>query len=56
MRADGQNDMTPVIGVGWKSAIRVRLLHSSVRVRIRDKKGLKNRYDEKADGVPINQE
>ncbi|KAK8858904.1 hypothetical protein IAR55_003135 [Kwoniella newhampshirensis] len=53
---DYMNDLTPVTGVGWKSTIRVRMLHSSVRVRLRDKKGLKNKYDEKVDGVPINQE
>ena len=48
--------MTPITGIGWKSAIRVRMLHSSVRVRLLDKKGIKNVYDEKVDGIPINQE
>jgi len=45
-----------VTGIGWKSAVRVRILHSSVRVRLQDKKGIKNVYDEKVDGIPINQE
>jgi len=32
------------------------MLHSTVRVRLADKKGLLNTYDEKIDGIPINQE
>lgn len=48
--------MTPVTGRGWKSAIRVRLLHASVRVRIADGKGSRKMYDSAVDGVPINQE
>jgi hypothetical protein len=48
--------MTPVTGTGWKSAIRVRLLHASVRVRIAAGMGMKKVYDDKVDGIPINQE
>jgi hypothetical protein len=48
--------MTPITGTGWKSAIRVRLLHSSVRVRLGNKMGMMKTYDEKVDGIPINQE
>lgn len=54
--ADFQNDLTPVTGQGWKSAVRVRLLHSSVRVRLEDRRGVYNVYDNEQDGVPINQE
>lgn len=36
--------------------MRVRMLHSSVRVRVMEKRGIKNVYDEKVDGIPINQE
>jgi hypothetical protein len=32
------------------------MLHSTVRTRLLDKKGLHNVYDEKTDGIPINQE
>ncbi|KAK4688204.1 hypothetical protein P7C73_g1904, partial [Tremellales sp. Uapishka_1] len=53
---DYMKDLTPVTGIGWKSAVRVRMLHSTVRVRILDRKGIKNVYDEKVDGIPINQE
>lgn len=48
--------MTPITGQGWKSAVRVRMLHSTVRVRILNKKGIKNVYDVEQDGLPINQE
>jgi len=51
-----KTDLTPVTGIGWKTAVRVRMLHSSVRVRLAEKKGIKNVYDEKVDGIPINQE
>lgn len=51
-----QYDMTPITGTGWQSAIRVRMLHSAVRVRIADKRGVRNTYDATASGVPINQE
>ncbi|CAD6586807.1 MAG: hypothetical protein TREMPRED_004561 [Tremellales sp. Tagirdzhanova-0007] len=53
---DYMNDLTPITGVGWKSAIRVRMLHSSVRARLLGKRGVKNEYDEHVDGIPINQE
>ena len=53
---ESKTDLTPVSGIGWKSAVRVRMLHASVRVRLRDRKGIKNVYDEKVDGLPINQE
>lgn len=57
LEADGlQNDLTPVTGQGWKSAVRIRMLHATVRVRIAAKKGMKNVYDHKVDGIPINQE
>jgi hypothetical protein len=55
-RPDDQNDLTPITGQGWKSAVRVRMLHATVRVRIAAKKGMKNVYDHKVDGIPINQE
>jgi hypothetical protein len=49
-------------GVGWKSTVRVRLLHTTMRRRILEKsrhewktKGY-SRYDEKVDGIPISQE
>jgi hypothetical protein len=48
--------LTPVSGQGWKSAVRVRMLHSTVRTRIAAKKGMKNVYDHTVDGIPINQE
>jgi len=56
LKADDQNDLTPITGQGWKSAVRVRMLHATVRVRIAAKKGMKNVYDHKVDGIPINQE
>lgn len=48
--------MTPITGAGWQNAIRVRMLHSAVRVRLADKRGVRNVYDAAVDGVPINQE
>lgn len=51
-----QNDLTPITGLGWKSAIRVRFLHSHIRLRILDSKGIRNVYSIEADGIPINQE
>jgi len=32
------------------------MLHATVRTRIAAKKGMKNVYDHKVDGIPINQE
>lgn len=52
---DAMSDMKPVVGRGWRSAFRVRLLHAQVRRRIAKGKGRYNTYDEEADGVPINQ-
>jgi len=48
-------DMTPGSGRGWKSAMRVRLLHAQVRKRIMGGKGRYNKYDVEKEGVPINQ-
>lgn len=53
---DYMTDMTPVTGIGWKSAVRVRMLHSTVRTRLLDGKGIKKTYNVEADGLPINQE
>lgn len=53
---DFMGDMTPVTGRGWKSAVRVRLLHSQVRVRILDGKSRLKQYDVEKDGIPVNQE
>lgn len=52
---DSMADMTPGTGRGWRSTIRVRLLHAQVRRKIRTKKGRLNEYDEKEMGIPINQ-
>ncbi|KAL2612873.1 hypothetical protein R1flu_024565 [Riccia fluitans] len=53
----GPEALTPLTGVGWKSMIRVRLLHTQVRLRIlaqaEKRPGI---YDVKELGVPINQE
>ncbi|KAK4693339.1 hypothetical protein P7C70_g8946, partial [Phenoliferia sp. Uapishka_3] len=49
------NDLTPVTGRGWKSAIRVRLLHAQVRYKIKNRRGREKTYDESVAGVPINQ-
>lgn len=48
-------DMTTGTGRGWRSAFRVRMLHAQVRRRIANGKGRYNKYDEEANGVPINQ-
>ena len=53
---DFMGDMTPLTGAGWRSAVRVRLLHAQVRVRILGGKARLNTYDFEKDGVPINQE
>ncbi|GAA5935307.1 oxygenase MpaB family protein [Sporobolomyces koalae] len=52
---DAMEDMTVGTGRGWKSAMRVRLLHAQVRQRILKGKGRFNRYNVATDGVPINQ-
>ncbi|GAA6015880.1 hypothetical protein JCM11491_007224 [Sporobolomyces phaffii] len=52
---DAMEDMTVGTGRGWKSALRVRLLHAQVRRRILTNRGRYNKYDAERDGVPINQ-
>lgn len=49
------SDVTPVTSRGFKSALRVRLLHAQVRRKIRLGKGREKTYDEDVSGVPINQ-
>jgi len=52
MVLDAMNDMTPLSGIGFHSVLRVRMLHSQVRIRLlRSEK-----YDTESHGVPINQE
>jgi hypothetical protein len=52
MVLDAMNDMTPTSGIGFRSVLRVRMLHSHVRLRLlRSEK-----YDAEKNGVPINQE
>ena len=52
MILDAMNDMTPASGIGFRSVLRVRMLHSHVRLRLlRSEK-----YDSDKFGVPINQE
>ena len=53
---DAMRDMRIGSGKGWRSAIRVRLLHAQVRLRIKSKRGKFNVYDEEVSGIPINQE
>lgn len=53
---DFMGDMTPITGVGWKSAIRVRMLHAQVRLRILDGKSKLRTYSVEKDGIAINQE
>lgn len=53
---DFMSDMTPITGSGWKSCIRVRMLHSQVRIRILAQKTRLKKYDVERDGIPINQE
>ncbi|GAA6002425.1 uncharacterized protein JCM10292_006651 [Rhodotorula paludigena] len=52
---DAMCDMTTGTSRGWRSAFRVRMLHAQVRRRIANGKGRYNKYDEEANGVPINQ-
>ena len=52
---DAMTDMTVGTGRGWKSAIRVRILHAQVRRRIAGGKGKLNTYDPDVCGIPINQ-
>jgi len=55
MVLDCMSDMRVGEGKGWRSCVRVRLLHAMVRRRIRTKKGKLNVYDQAELGVPINQ-
>ena len=55
MVLDCMSDMRVGEGRGWRSCVRVRLLHAMVRRRIRMKKGKLNIYDSHAQGIPINQ-
>ncbi|KAJ3005313.1 hypothetical protein HKX48_000758, partial [Thoreauomyces humboldtii] len=55
MVLDVMSDMTIGSGRGWKSALRVRLLHAQVRRRIAMRKGKLGTYDYEKSGVPINQ-
>lgn len=52
---DAMTDMTIGTGRGFKSALRVRLLHAQVRRRIAIGQGKLNTYDVEANGIPINQ-
>lgn len=52
---DAMEDMAVGTGSGWKSAMRVRLLHAQVRRRISMGKGRYNAYDTERDGIAINQ-
>ncbi|KAM0754339.1 hypothetical protein T439DRAFT_309154 [Meredithblackwellia eburnea MCA 4105] len=52
---DAMKDLTPVTGRGFKSALRVRLLHAQVRRKILLGKGREKCYDSETWGLPINQ-
>lgn len=47
--------LQPGVGAGWKSCLRVRLLHAQVRRRILAGRGRLGQYDPKVDGIPIHQ-
>lgn len=51
---DAMSDMRVGEGKGWKSAVRVRLLHAMVRRKIKQGKG-RIEYSYEEAGVPINQ-
>lgn len=53
--AQAMRDMRPGEGRGWRSCVRVRLLHAQVRRRIRLKQGKLKTYDVGVSGIPINQ-
>ncbi|KAL3701154.1 hypothetical protein R1sor_019176 [Riccia sorocarpa] len=54
---NGPEALKPLTGSGWKSAIRVRLLHNQVRLRIlAEAEKHPDIYDVEELGVPINQE
>ncbi len=51
------SEAQPEGGQGWRSTVRVRMLHAKVRRRImKNAAALEGRYDVAADGIPINQE
>lgn len=53
---DAMSDFRIGVGKGWKSTLRVRLLHAQVRRRIRQGMGIAKEYDPETLGLPINQE
>ncbi|KAL3701155.1 hypothetical protein R1sor_019177 [Riccia sorocarpa] len=54
---NGPEALVPLTGSGWKSAVRVRLLHAQVRLRIlAEAEKHPDIYDVEELGVPINQE
>ncbi|KAK4053528.1 hypothetical protein OIV83_001696 [Microbotryomycetes sp. JL201] len=52
---DAMTDMRVGKGKGWRSTVRVRLLHAQVRRKIRLGLGKDGKYDYEEHGVPINQ-
>src|SRR5579859_5883161 len=52
MVLDAMTDMSPSTGIGFRSVLRVRMLHSHVRLRLLNSP----KYDLEELGVPINQE
>ncbi|KAK4058532.1 hypothetical protein OIO90_000694 [Microbotryomycetes sp. JL221] len=52
---DAMTDMRVGEGKGWRSAVRVRLLHAQVRRKIRLGLGKQGKYDYEEHGIPINQ-
>ncbi|KAM0788584.1 hypothetical protein ACM66B_001706 [Microbotryomycetes sp. NB124-2] len=52
---DAMTDMRVGKGKGWRSAVRVRLLHAQVRRKIRLGLGKEGKYDYEEHGIPINQ-
>jgi hypothetical protein len=52
MVLDAMNDMTPRTGIGWRSVLKVRMLHSHVRIRL----AKSDKFDVSEHGIPINQE
>src|SRR5271170_5619926 len=52
MVLDAMNDMTPSSGIGFRSVLKVRMLHSHVRLRL----SRSPNFDTEKLGVPINQE
>jgi hypothetical protein len=52
MVLDAMNDMTPSSGIGFRSVLKVRMLHSHVRLRLLQSP----KFDADIYGIPINQE